>query len=538
MTAAPATPELMRDRLLQAIDGNSNICNMMVVVEVISFLEKYPITKETLEETRLGKLINDIRKKTKNEEIGRRARKLLKTWQKLIEPNKVEVLTKGHSGGLWSTRSGGSPCISAFSSTAHSGIIGTELKNRNDFNNCSSLRDNKLNQRKSMDDHKEGHFLPDDLPKVTLNDKTSCSQQLPNYKIDDRPELYADAFAHQSVDGDFSNHLGSDRPNKIPVSRVKPHSKVPGYSKPPSISSLLKASVQQKQARHEQVTSKEHFQPRSPHSSSHSPQDLKQEHIIQNAKQAQSVFSTTMRPAFAQGPSNQPSNVSDLDKGFTFKKVTGRHAKKKIKKKRSKDHAIQLDRQTSEKGTKSVMLQDKRLSFDSQNEDIASSFCEESHPLQDFSSADKVEFQACAEQSKSFPSASHCSFQQTDWKMLARSEIVQSYLSQQSSALALSGAQTPGGHFFMTEFLKKEGNQNQGNCKIHTLAPEVSPEELPGISREITTEDLKRLHTHRWSGVNGCYDTNGQWFDWSECISLDPQGDESKLNILPYVCLD
>lgn len=452
----------------------------------------------------------------------------------------MEVLTKGHSGALWSPQSGGSSCIPAFSSTAHSGIMGAELKNRNDFNNCSSPRVNKLNHRKSIDNHKEGHFLPGGLPKVTLNDKTSCSQKLPNNGMDDRPELYTDTSANHSVDGDFSEHLGHDRPNKIPVSRVKPHPKVPGYRKPPSTSSLLKASVQQKQSREEPVTSRGQFEPRSPHSSSHGPQNSKEEHDIkQNAAQAQSVFSTTTRPAFGQGPSNQPSNVSALDKGFNFKDVnTGNAKKTKGQKHRSKDHVIPLDRQAPEKGTKSIMLQDKRLSFDPKTEQIASSFNEESRQMQDYSSVHKVESQACAEQSKSFPSASHCPFQQTDWKMLARSEIIQSYLSQQSSALASSGARTPGGHYFMTELLKKEGHQSQGNCKTHTLAPEASSEELPGVSREITTEDLRRLHTHRWSGVNGCYDTKGQWFDWSECISLDPQGDESRLNILPYVCLD
>lgn len=448
-------------------------------------------------------------------------------------------MTKGHSGALWSPQSGGSPCISAFSSTAHSGIIGTELKNRNDFNNFSSPRISKRNCKKSIDSHKEGHFFPGAFSKVTRNDKTSCSQQLPKNGINDKPELYSDTSAHHSADGDFSEHLCSEKPNKIPVSWVKPHPKVPGYSKPPSTSFLLKASVQQKQSRQEQVTSRGQFELRSPHSSSHGPQNSKQEHDTkQSAAQVQSVFSPTTRPAFGQGPSNQTSNVSAFDKGFSFKDVNTRKEKKmKGKKHRSKDHVIQLDRQAPEKRTKPVMLQD-RLSIDPETEQIAPSFNEESREMQDHSSVHKVESQACTEQSTSFPSASHCPFQQTDWKMLARSEIIQSYLSQQSSALASSGARTPGGHFFMTEFLKKEAHQSQGNCKTHTLEPEVSPEELPGIHREITTEDLKRLHTHRWAGVNGCYDTKGQWFDWSECISLDPQGDKSKLNILPYVSLE
>lgn len=441
---------------------------------------------------------------------------------------------KGHSGAVWSPQSGTSPCISAFSTTAHSGIMGTELKNRNDFNNCSYPRVSKRNCRKSIDGHKEGHFFPGALSKVTPNDKTTCSQPLPNNGIDDKPELYPDTSARHSADGDFSEHLYSEKPNKIPVSWVKPHPKVPGYSKPPSTSFLLKASVQQKQSRQEQVTSRGQFELRSPHSSSYGPQNSKQEHgTKQNAAQVQSVFSPATRPAFGQGPSNQTANVSSLDKGFSFKDVDPRKGKKH----HPKDHVIQQDGQASEKGTKPVMLQG-RLSFHPETERITSSFTEESREMRDHSSVHKVDSQACAEQSNSFPSASHCPFQQTDWKMLARSEIIQSYLSQQSSALASSGARTPGGHFFMTEFLKKEGLQSQGSCKTHTLEPEVSPEELPGINRAITTEDIKRLHTHRWAGVNGCYDTKGQWFDWSECISLDPQGDESKLNILPYICLD
>lgn len=438
------------------------------------------------------------------------------------------MLTKGHSGAVWSPQSGRTPCFSAFSSTAHSGLLGTELKNRNDFNNCSSLRDSKMNHRKSIDSQKEGHLFPSALSKVTPSDKMSCSKHLPKNGIDDRPELHSETSSHQSAGKDFTEDLlCNEKPNKIPVSWVKPHPKVAGYSKPPSTSLLLKASVQQKQARMEHVTSRGPLELTIPHSSLLGPQNSEQERDTkQNAAKVQSVFSPATRPTLSQGPSNQPSNVSISDEGFSFNNGKTQRPKK-TKKHGSSDHVIEQD-----------SLSRDRLSVEPEGAQIASSFNEESREMQDYSSVHKVESQASAEQSNFFSTASHCPFQQTDWKTLARSEIIQSYLSQQSRVLTSSGAQTPGGHFFMTESLKKEGQQSQGDCKRHTLEPEVSSEELPGINREITTEDLKRLHTHHWAGVNGCYDTKGQWFNWSECISLNPQGDESKLNILPYVCLD
>ncbi|XP_008277603.1 mediator of RNA polymerase II transcription subunit 26 isoform X2 [Stegastes partitus] len=574
MTAATATPQVMRDRLLQAIDGQSNICNMVVVVEVISFLEKYPITKEALEETRLGKLINDVRKKTKNEDLAKRAKKLLRNWQKLIDPGTGEVLSKGHAGASWSSNGGAHPCISTPVATPPSGKTGPELKNRNDFNNCSP-RVEKVSIRKRKGDPKEGLLLPAKISKTTLNDKIQNSKQLPTNGIGGSSEIFTDTRAHQPLDRDISEPLDNDRQNKIPVNAVKPHPSAPGYSKPPSTSSLLKASVLQQQARQEQAASWGQHRPRSPRCSLQSPQAPKQESVVkQTTPQAQSISSPSVRLGTADtpglGPSPQPFSLcvqgfhtdgtwsADLDSqsrppntslhnpvasscsdavNLEDEGPASNTGKRKRQKYRSKDHVVKLEGQTVEDSTKPVRLKDRRLTFDPVTGQIKTSFHKDSGQEGDVRPSHRTELQ-WSEPLKQSPPVPASPFQQTDWKELSRSEIIQSYLSQQSNVLTSSGAHTPGAHFFMTEFLKKEEHRSKDAKKTHALASDVPPRELPGVSREVNDDDLGRLHTQHWPGVNGCFDTKGNWYDWTECISLDPHGDESRLNILPYVCLD
>lgn len=507
----------------------------------------------SLKETRLGKLINDVRKKTKNKDLARRAKKLLQTWQKLIEPGKCEVLSKGHTSTSWSSSGGGHPCISTKGVTARSRKTTLELKNRNDFNNCYSPMVEKSSNRKRKGDQTDGQLLPTKVSKMTPNDKTQNSKQLPTNGID--PEVFTDAHAHQPLEKEISELLDNDRLNNIPVNAVKPHPSTPGYSKPPSTSLLLKTSVLQQQARLEPAASGGQYQAKSPQRSSHSPRTPKQEAVVkQIAPQAQSLSGLTGCPASVDSSGPGPSTVSlnicvqglhtelsaDLNsQSSRFSKPPNdvssednaalkcRGRKKRLQHK-SKNPVGNLKGQTIKKVTKGVRLKDGRLTFDPVTGQIKPPI----HKDGEVSSSHQPKAQS-SELLTQNQQVTPCPFQQTDWKELSRSEIVQSYLSQQRNMLTLSSAHTSGANVFITE-----EHQSKELKKVHMLASDLPATDLPGISREVNKEDLDRLHTQHWPGVNGCYDNLGNWYPWPECISLDPRGDESRLHILPYVCLD
>ncbi|MGH0136365.1 UNVERIFIED_CONTAM: hypothetical protein FKN15_060793 [Acipenser sinensis] len=117
-----------------------------------------------------------------------------------------------------------------------------------------------------------------------------------------------------------------------------------------------------------------------------------------------------------------------------------------------------------------------------------------------------------------------------DWKEFAKNKIIQKYLSSQCHRWSFSSLEP------------QEYREHLRDCCPTSQPSLVLPTEpstsISGVSREVSVEDVARLHTQNWQGVNGCYDDKGNWYDWARCISLDPYRDEGKLNILPYVCLD
>ncbi|GLD51159.1 mediator of RNA polymerase II transcription subunit 26-like isoform X1 [Lates japonicus] len=635
MTTVSATPQQMRDRLLQAIDSQSNICNMVVVLEVIACLEKYPITKEALEETRLGKLINDVRKKTKDEDLAKRAKKLLRNWQKLIEPGPAVA-----ASAPGSTNGSSHPCRTDVSppdiSVSGKGV--TEVKIRNDVHNTYSPKAEKSSSRKRRAEHRDsGVHLPEKISKLSSYDNSVSPP--PTNGIAGSPDVLPDQEVVPSPDRSRIEHLDNDKINRltIPVNAVKPRPSSPGVAKLPSTSSLIKVAVMQQQARLDEGGGGGYYQTKSPRGLTTSPRSMKQDTVTKRssvyAPKGTPVPSPSSRdsPLSLSQPVSSPGQASYADKlphsshrssmhwastsevpshcppqdiSVTLESPSvspstslpqqnsephrptsegamamsddtdgtlASNSEHKRRKYRSRDYSVNLDGQKIEDTTKPVRLKERRLTFDPVTGQIKPLVHREPSQTEEAPTPDLSEYRQRTESTVQQPAApapapvpvpvpvpapapapatatapgpgpapgpSPNPFHQTNWKELSRNEIIQSYLNLQSNMLTSSGVQAPSAHFFMSEYLKREEQEIKESRKTHVLQTDSSVGDLPGLSREVTDEDLARIHTQHWPGVNGCYDTKGTWYDWTECISLDPHGDESKLNILPYVCLD
>ncbi|CDQ86974.1 unnamed protein product [Oncorhynchus mykiss] len=517
MTTASATPQQMRDRLLQAIDSHSNqICNMVAVLEVITYLEKFPITKEALEETRLGKLINDVRKQTKDEDLAKRAKKLLRSWQKLIEPGQNETPSRGAMCVPGSANGSAHPLRTDIPppdvSMASKGV--PEVKTRNDVHNTHSPKAEKSSSRKRRGEQRDSVHLVAKISNLSPYEQMYNTPPPPTNGIAGSPE------APPSPDRARTEPLENDKHSRIP-----------------------------QQARLDEGGGGQ-YQAKSPHclsSSLRSPRAMKQE-MMASLHWPGSSEVTTHPPRNAA--TLEPPSCSELHRPTPSSSVVVVKAeaevaasssdRKKRKKYRSRDYSVNLQGQDTEDQTRPVRLKERRLTFDPVTGQIKSMVHKEPSQVEEPPRPPPPEPQQRTHLPlQQHPAPTPSPFQQTNWKELSRNDIIQSYLNLQSNVLTSSGVQAPGAHFFMSEYLKREESDvREARRGVHVLQLDSLVTDTPGVSREVTDEDLHRVHMEHWQGVNGCCDTKGTWYDWTECISLDPHGDESKLNILPYVCLD
>lgn len=574
----------------------------------------------TCQETRLGKLINDVRKKTNDEDLAKRAKKLLRTWQKLIEPGQTEPPpTKentGTNGGAFSN----SPQAAV---TSVSGKTGPELKIRNDFLNCNHSKVVEgSGHRKRKGGQRDTQHLPAKISKLSssgFEHHSVSSTPPPTNGVAGSPEaLSLNTFdnSHSQSDKDSTtDNQEHDRTSKVPIIAVKPHPSSPVVAKPPSASLLLKTAVLQQQVRRDSAAAAAggvQQPPKSPCSSAVNPKSNAAEALGRWPPPSGARVSTVSTPPLSPtvptdsfGSLHSPSSAlrgvhvtearhsSDSGHGWKADGVsvqgdgrlgsshrdggamdvsdgggsgsaptevvskaesdtsTRTTEKKKKKKYRPRDQAVNLTGTQPEDSKKPAKLKDRKLTFDPVTGQIKPLVQKEAQPKEEMPALPDAHWRADGHSDAPPPTPTPTPpappppqpnpLQQTNWKELSRNEIIQSYLNLQSNVLNSSGTQTPGAHFFMTEFLKREeGHSNKEGRKTqtHVLVTQAPPSNLPGVTQEVSREELDRLHSDRWAGVNGCYDTKDKWHDWTECISLDPHGDDGKLHILPYVCLD
>ncbi|KAM4810189.1 mediator of RNA polymerase II transcription subunit 26 [Rhinophrynus dorsalis] len=606
MTGAPVSPREIRERLLQAIDPHSNIRNMVAVLEVISSLEKYPITKEALEETRLGKLINDVRKKTSNEELAKRAKKLLRSWQKLIEPvSQNEQSARGTSNLPGSANGGGAH--NCKTEPAPTVLMGgkpiQELKARNDIQRAHSPKAEKAVGRKRKGEHRDANQGPPSKVAKPSHEPFQNSSP-PTNGIGGSPPESLPSPLDGGLQSNRPDSADNDKHGKIPVNAVRPHTNSPGPLKHPSTSSLLKAAVLQ---HHSGIEDALPHQPRSPRCSSFSPRGNRAEQVTRQHTTYAPKGSTPSPSQRLPGvdaahvpsyqspahPSTPPSTAKRLESPRAEVAASSPHrsveqlsltdcphqhpprtsqphtplgsrsgpaptdpqtprtgfspepskmdsddaasSSDSRKKKKSRSRADQEGHLVDGTGKPTLVKKERKLTFDFMTGQIKPL----THKDPALSESTAPSEQHRTETDKQDPKLGLPSpFEQTNWKELSRNEIIQSYLNRQSSLLSSSGVQTQSAHYYMSEYLKQEECTKREARKTHVLVPLVLPSELPGTTREITSADIDRIHDQHWPGVNGCHDTQGNWYDWTQCISLDPHGDDGRLNVLPYVCLD
>ncbi|KAG5847930.1 hypothetical protein ANANG_G00131480 [Anguilla anguilla] len=545
MTAASATPQQMRDRLLQAIDSQSNqIRNMVAVLEVISYLERYPITKEALEETRLGKLINDVRKKTKDEDLAKRAKKLLRNWQKLIEPGQAEAPPRGAGPGTPGSANGGAhPCREGVGPQAQGRRPPQpRLPRRQDRQGDGGVR---AGVQQHAATHQRCRGSPESLPALGEADAQRAEPQesekhsrIPVSGCDrvPAPPLPARPPAPPPLPA---------RPPAPPLPTQPPAPPTAGPA--PSASALLRAAVMQQ---HAKPCSPARPLPRPSRPVTASSVPAPDSSLHRWAEPHPHRLRPWLRPCRGPAPPRpgRPRVGGRQRRGQVGRAESdgaGPRARRGREEAQEEVPAAGLHGepggQAAEERAKPVRLKERRLTFDPTTGQIKSLTHKESCPGEEpLGSAPPESLRTAPRRSPAppLPVPLPNPLQQTNWKELSRNEIIQFYLNLQSNVLTSSGAQTPGAHFFMTEYLQREERHGREARKTHVLVPTAPDAGVPGVTREVTPDDVRRVGAQHWPGVNGCHDTKDNWYDWTQCISLDPHGDESQLHILPYVCLD
>lgn len=413
---------------------------MMIVCGIVLF-----------QETRLGKLINDVRKRSTDKDLVKRLKNLVRSWQSLVGVN--EAATKGLSSSVDSIPAERIP-VSAQTLT--------ENYSRTLFHNNMSQRD-EMSQGSVPG---KNIFRKSKIPIRAIRPYSSSIKNLQQF-TSLRPSLSNQHSQEQHKSQRHDTSVGRSDTKHLMVAEEPPQSTCVTSSLP------LNSSIQDSYVKMQQ------------------PSDLL----------------NILKPATLNVNLHEVSStVTDMR---TYEDTKNQH----------NNHTVKLDGRPAEDNTKTTQQQAGKLTYDPHTRQIKPILSKTS----DCQRSTGSEIQGSERLKQNL-----CLVQQTNCREMSQYKMIQNSLPTSERSRM---------DFSVAEKFKQEKHLKVYR-KAHAFIPDFPVTDLPGVSREITERDLVRIRSHRWHGVNGCYDNRNNWYDWTQSITLDPYGDGSKLKILPYVAID
>ncbi|CAL8088909.1 unnamed protein product [Orchesella dallaii] len=142
-------PYFLRQKLLEAVDAEYNVKDMSLILEVLGKLEVLPVTKEILESTRLGKTVNEFRRKVNDPLLAKRLKALVKKWRDAVltdEPPRNHLSVNGTSSKV-SERPGGNRHLPSLTSGYTSASSSPTLASSSRVSPACSYNSNSLSPR-------------------------------------------------------------------------------------------------------------------------------------------------------------------------------------------------------------------------------------------------------------------------------------------------------------------------------------------------------------------------------------------------------
>ncbi|XP_038067929.1 mediator of RNA polymerase II transcription subunit 26-like isoform X2 [Patiria miniata] len=527
-----------------------NVTNMVGVLEAITCLENIQITKEALEETRLGKIVNDIRKNTQDNALSLRCKKLVRVWSKqFVRGTPSSAKAAGSSTQDATANRQPTPPTPGTASTLSSGGNRTpSLKTQTSATPTSTVDKKKSENRKrrkltpSPSTATSTGSAPTSAkkPRPSVSTPTSNAtkdQTTPETKNGMPTQLEAGRSTLQSSKSAFSKVKQSEP--KAPSRTSSPALKAKSQSSPSL--SKLNANTSKGLSKSPLLT-KQGSSPAINRGSKLSPA------VVATAKAGRSSPSVK-----AKQPSSSNSTDSNrLDVADATLHV-GEEAEDTSQKdfvvssqQHVKSPSVQKCLQDSNSSSATVKLRSPAAAVE---EKCTTPTC--SAPVISYNRTQLAS--PSPDQALQEPDSSKVSFSIFDDDY---DDDILSGTKHSKPTVDLEEVPTPTSHELILADTGKplepspvDTSQVDLDLEVDTPdkgTPEASPpqdvalsdiEEEPVPAKPVTAEDLTRIHEQEWDGVNGCFNDRSEWFDWTQCLSVTVQEDNA-LHILPYICLD